>query len=472
MPAFASTLDGPLKRDGNAQDPAEPADMPNMASVERVPRRALLVTACCVVLVTAILMPLARHQLGPSTSFVPAMLAVVVCFDVMSVYLLVGDYRDRGDVRILMMAWAYAWSLVMLSGYALAFPGVILAHAPLGVTPSTGPYLYVAWHTGFPLLLGVAWAPWPTRWTSPTPAVRRRDVAVVTVLAAAVAGLAVVAVFITYAHQLPTLISGLDTRRATKLTAPISLPLVLLALATTVYGTRRRSGPERWAPVAVLVCLCDFALAYNSTSRFSLGWYCGRLLTLVSAAVVLLAMQAAFRRLKARSERDAATDPLTGLANRRSGQAAFDQMLARARRSGASLGVLSLDLDHFKQVNDRYGHETGDTVLTLVGRLLTRSSRYGDVVARVGGEEFLILLPDTDETGTLIVAERIRGLVSALTVPGMRGRMTASLGATTMRPDDLTTATVLRRVDTALYKAKQTGRNRVVTAAGARVKAY
>jgi diguanylate cyclase (GGDEF)-like protein len=139
-------------------------------------------------------------------------------------------------------------------------------------------------------------------------------------------------------------------------------------------------------------------------------------------------------------------------------------MVARSRRSGAPLGVLSLDLDRFKQVNDRYGHETGDAVLTQVGRLLTESSRYGDVVARVGGEEFLILLPDTDEAGTLVVAEKVRALIAGMVVPGMSDGMTTSVGATTMRPDDLTTASLLRRVDVAMYEAKQTGRNRVVNA--------
>jgi diguanylate cyclase (GGDEF)-like protein len=433
-------------------------------SVQSVPRRALTVTAGTVVLATAVLVPLGPHPLPSSISFMPAMLSVVACFDVISVYLLVGDYRDRGDVRLLLMAWAYAWSLVLMGGYALAFPGAVAVHPPLAVTRSMAPYLYIAWHTGFPLLLGLAWAPWPNRWTAPTPAHRRRAVAAGGVAGTVAAGLALIVLLVTFAHRLPVLIDGLDTSAMTKVTAPVAIPVVVLALAATAYGTRRRSGPERWSTIAVLVCLCDLVLTYNARARYSLGWYCGRSLTLVAAAVVLLAMLAAFRRLKASAEHDAATDPLTGLANRRSAQVAFDQMFARARRSGAPLGVLSLDLDHFKQVNDRYGHETGDLVLTQVGHLLTQSFRYGDVVARVGGEEFLILLPDTGEARTLVLGERIRGLVAAMVVPGMTGRMTASLGAATMRPDDLTTATLLRRVDTALYEAKHTGRDRVVAA--------
>jgi diguanylate cyclase (GGDEF)-like protein len=437
-----------------------------MSSVESVSRRALVVTAGAVVLATVILVPLSRHQLQSSYSFMPAMLSVVACFDVISVYLLVGDYRDRGDVRLLMMAWAYAWSLVLMGGYALAFPGAVTTDPPLALTRSMAPYFYVTWHTGFPLLLAVAWAPWPARWLTPTPVGRRLAVAAASVTIAVVAGLGLIALYVAVAvaHRLPVLINGLDTSRMTTVTAPIGVPLVLLALAITWYGTRRRGGPERWSAVAALVCLCDLVLTYSSKARFSLGWYCGRSLTLVAAAVVLLAMLTAFRRLKARAEHDAAIDPLTGLFNRRSAQIAFDQMVARARRSGFPLGVLSLDLDRFKQVNDRYGHETGDTVLIQVGQVLTRSSRYGDVVARVGGEEFLILLPDTDEAGTVTAAEKIRAVIADMIVPGMPDGMTASLGVTTLRKDDLTTATLLRRVDTALYQAKQTGRDSVVTA--------
>jgi diguanylate cyclase (GGDEF)-like protein len=216
--------------------------------------------------------------------------------------------------------------------------------------------------------------------------------------------------------------------------------------------------------VAIVVCLCDLTLTFSSRSRYSVGWYVGRTLTLVAAGVVLIAMLASFRRLKARAEHEATIDPLTGLANRRSVDLALDQLFARSRRSGAPLGVVSLDLDLFKQVNDRYGHQTGDAVLVAVARLLTRSCRTGDVVARVGGEEFLIVLPDTDDPGTQVVAEKIRALVAGMTVPTMHRQMTGSLGGSTLRTDDSGVIALLRRVDVALYQAKQRGRNRVVMA--------
>lgn len=430
-------------------------------------RRALVVTATAAVLATGALLPFSHQQLGSSVSFVPAMLAIVACFDMLSVYLLVGDYRDRGDPRLLMMSWAYSWSLVAMGGYALAFPGVVSAHPPLALTPSMAPYFYIAWHCGFPVLLGAAWAPWPYRWTAPTPASRRGAVSLGTIAAAVLGAAGLLAVLSALAHRLPVLIRGVDTTRMTSVTAPVAIPLVVLALGAALHGTRRRTGPERWSSVAILICLCDLSLTYFSGARYSLGWYCGRSLTLLSAAVVVMAMLAGFRRLKAQAERDAAIDALTGLSNRRSAYPELDKLISRARRAGAPLGILCLDLDLFKQVNDRYGHETGDTVLIELGRLLTSECRVGDVVARVGGEEFLILLPDTDQRGTLVIAERIRARVATMIVAPVNHPITASIGATTLHLDDFTAATMLRRADNALYDAKHAGRNRVVMSPGA-----
>lgn len=430
----------------------------------RFSKRPLVLTAIFLTVLTGLLLPVGTHQLPSTVSFMPAMIGIVACFDVMSVYLLLGDYRDRGDLRMLVMALAYMVSLVLMGGYALAFPGAISVDPPLALSPSMAPYFYVLWHTAFPLLLGAAWAPWPARWTARTPKPERTLVATFAVMLSVGAGVTVVAVFAANAQQLPVLIDGLDTSRMTTLTAPIALPLVALALVAAIRGTRRRTGPERWTTIAVLVCLCDLILTYGASSRFSLGWYVGRSMTLIAAAVVLVAMLAAFQRVKAQAEYDASTDQLTGLQNRRSAYEALEQMVARSHRSGAPLGILNLDLDLFKQVNDRFGHETGDDVLAEVGGLFTKACRRGDIVARVGGEEFLILLPDTDEAGTMIVAEKIRQLIASEPISTRAIAMTVSVGATMLRGDDSDSPTLLRRSDLALYAAKAGGRNRVVMA--------
>jgi diguanylate cyclase (GGDEF)-like protein len=176
-------------------------------------------------------------------------------------------------------------------------------------------------------------------------------------------------------------------------------------------------------------------------------------------------MLAAFRQLKSAAEYNAAFDSLTGLANRRTAHAGLGAAVARARRAGTPLTVIALDLDHFKTVNDRHGHPAGDAVLAAVGAALIAGVRDGDVPARVGGEEFIVLLPDIAEPSAMLVAERLRTVVSALQVPGVRQPVTASLGVAHLDPWDLDASSLLRRADEALYEAKDLGRDRVVTAA-------
>jgi diguanylate cyclase (GGDEF)-like protein len=159
------------------------------------------------------------------------------------------------------------------------------------------------------------------------------------------------------------------------------------------------------------------------------------------------------------------TDPLTGCLNRRG----FDQVLAQtvnaAARRGGELSVLAIDIDHFKSINDTVGHLGGDSVLRELVEILTRSSRGGDVVARVGGEEFVILLPDADNEMAGVVAERILNSVRGHVFRTGRGgqRATVSVGIASEQVTDAHIAGSLRaRADEALYVAKRLGRDRVV----------
>ena len=141
---------------------------PGTAPVD-APASPLIATAAIAVVTTVVLLPVGSHQLAPSVSFLTAVLAVVACLDVLSIYLLVATYRDSGDLRVLVMSCAYVFSMVAMIGYAMAFPGAVALDPPLAVTASMAPYLYIAWHGGFPILLGVAWGPWPARWRGIAP---------------------------------------------------------------------------------------------------------------------------------------------------------------------------------------------------------------------------------------------------------------------------------------------------------------
>ena len=157
-------------------------------------------------------------------------------------------------------------------------------------------------------------------------------------------------------------------------------------------------------------------------------------------------------------------DPLTGAGNR----IALDQTLERevelAKRHNQPLSVLMLDIDHFKKVNDNYGHLCGDRVLKLVVDTISRCIRQTDMCFRYGGEEFLIMLANANTHGAHHIAERIRGAISELDIEHKKGdfNITTSIGSATLYGDDSTTS-LCERADSALYSAKRQGRNKVIS---------
>ena len=169
-------------------------------------------------------------------------------------------------------------------------------------------------------------------------------------------------------------------------------------------------------------------------------------------------------------ERLATTDSLTGIHNRRYLIERAQQEIARCRRSGRPLSLAMLDLDRFKRVNDRFGHAFGDEVLIGMCEVDSRVLRPSDTLARFGGEEFVLLLPDTDAEGALRVAERVREAVAGMRMQTPQQQpvaITASLGMSTLGDDANDLDQLLRNADEALYRAKAPGRNCVVAAAAA-----
>lgn len=162
------------------------------------------------------------------------------------------------------------------------------------------------------------------------------------------------------------------------------------------------------------------------------------------------------------SQRLATVDPLTGLLNRRAFLDVMRTELAHAKRYGSALSLLLLDVDHFKLVNDTHGHAVGDQVLSAVGAMLHKQLRSPDTAARWGGEEFVIALRSTDETGAVSAADRIRVALQALEIgePGKKIRVTASIGAAQCAHGESVEG-LTERADQAMYRAKLGGRNRV-----------
>jgi len=185
----------------------------------------------------------------------------------------------------------------------------------------------------------------------------------------------------------------------------------------------------------------------------------------VMAALRAKALHDALLDANRRLAAQALSDDLTGLANRRHGIHELERSVALAVRHGHLLGVIRVDVDRFKTINDTHGHQAGDTVLGEVARRLAAAVRGGDEVARWGGDEFVAILPDTDREGVLRAAERLRTAVSAapIDVGEAAVEVTVSVGWAHWAgdtPDDL-----LARADRALYQAKDAGRNTVRPAA-------
>src|SRR4051812_18505297 len=185
-------------------------------------------------------------------------------------------------------------------------------------------------------------------------------------------------------------------------------------------------------------------------------------------ALVLLAYVATVIAREQRSARDAAIrlstiDPLTGLYNRTFFFAAVDREIARSARSGRGFCLLMMDLDELKQINDRHGHFFGDRVLRGVGEVIRSGGRKIDTAARYGGDEFVVLLPETDPTGAFVLAEKIRQEVADLNVPigASTIKPTISIGVVSYPDDGTTSDELMITADTSMYRSKRTGKNRV-----------
>jgi diguanylate cyclase (GGDEF)-like protein len=200
------------------------------------------------------------------------------------------------------------------------------------------------------------------------------------------------------------------------------------------------------------------------------GAYCREVVQQLEVVAMQAGQSIERARLFDRTERLATTDGLTGLTNHRTFQERLDAQLAQAQRYAKRVSLLLCDVDHFKSVNDTYGHPVGDQVLRGVARTLLKEARTTDVVARYGGEEFAIVMPETDTAGAMVIAERIREKVGQAVFDTPQGplRVTISLGVATFPDDGGAKAELVEQADGCLYHAKRNGRNRSVSAASLR----
>jgi len=226
---------------------------------------------------------------------------------------------------------------------------------------------------------------------------------------------------------------------------------VLLAVQAIAVLTRGVAALTAGAPTVDLLRNSSLANAYLAVSNF--------MALLLTVSFLMLAT----RRLQRVLEKRSTHDPLTEVLNRRGFSEAYTRARARQCRGAGALALMAIDLDHFKAVNDQHGHIEGDRVLVKVASVIRRTLRETDSVARFGGEEFIVLLPETGLGRAEQVAQRIQLLLGQAGQPCC----TVSIGLASQSPGEESLDSLLARADAALYRAKENGRNRVEIAAAA-----
>ena len=210
----------------------------------------------------------------------------------------------------------------------------------------------------------------------------------------------------------------------------------------------------------VVLLLCLTALVYHYVGiAYTIRFFATLTLTIILANITLSIIGALQRRLMDQ----AILDPLTGVFNRRHMGRCLGDAIERQRRSTAPASLLLIDVDHFKRINDQLGHAKGDSVLKGIASLVEKRSRKLDLLFRIGGEEFMLLLPDTQEAAAALVAEQLRASIAESSLLDGR-RVTVSVGVSELRRGE-TVDSWMKHADDALYAAKKAGRNRVSRAA-------
>ncbi|HEY5288331.1 MAG TPA: diguanylate cyclase [Solirubrobacteraceae bacterium] len=238
-------------------------------------------------------------------------------------------------------------------------------------------------------------------------------------------------------------------------------PLVFFYLWIPLYASYFLTRREAALQVAYVGLVYAALLALRPPSSGAPAWWIVGMGTLLVAAIVITTMRVRVELLISRLYDAARTDALTSLTNRRGFRELLDLELERARRGETEMTVLVGDLDRFKEVNDRAGHQVGDDALQRVARLLEEGKRQVDSAARVGGEEFALILPDSGADSAFVLAERLRSALAGEFAEDSVA-ITISFGLATYPEHGETAASLLRAADEALYAAKDSGRNRTV----------
>ena len=422
-----------------------------------------------IIIAGSLAIPYGGLSLGMNNGFLPAFGSLTFMGDVITAVLLYSQARASNDPRQACLGSAYLFSAMIIVPHLLAFPGVFGAVSLIG-TSASAVWLWVFWHAGF--ALGIV--NFAVRKSAPSdePIALWPFVLGTMGLAIAAALLATLGL-----PLLPTILINGNYARLTSLgISPAVLACSVAGLTLVLLlplRSRLLSTLTIWLVVAMIASVMDVFLTMLGAERFTLGWYLARCLSLVAGFSVLCALLTESVRLFTAAaktnrmlEKLSLTDPLTEIANRRSFEQRLDVEWRRAFREQVPMSLVMIDIDHFKRYNDRFGHPEGDECLRTVAATLTRNARRPrDMAARMGGEEFAVLLPDIEDDGAALVAEMFRSRIEELCLAhpdSPHEIVTISVGVATVYPHKAgqTPTGLIAAADAALYAAKTAGRNR------------
>ena len=244
--------------------------------------------------------------------------------------------------------------------------------------------------------------------------------------------------------------------------SPFFLGYVLLLAGTSLWA--QGVGPYVLALAAIGMYVVGVAISPDGLPQPALGQVGFNIVALALTSYVASVIGREQRRAHEAALRLSRFDPLTELHSRSYFSVALEQEMLRSARSGRPFSLLMLDLDGLKPVNDRFGHDSGDRLLRGIAEVVRGAIRVTDLAARHGGDEFVVILPETDGAGALRVAEKLRRDIGQLALPenGQMIRSTVSIGLVSYPTDGRSSGELLRRVDAAMYEAKRRGRDRTV----------
>ncbi|HZX31495.1 MAG TPA: sensor domain-containing diguanylate cyclase [Rhodocyclaceae bacterium] len=439
-------------------------------------------------------------QLAAFPQFATFQASVVLLEDAITSLILFSQFRYRRLPAYAVLGCAFLFNALVMVPFLLSFPGALKAEGGVIGGPQSAIWVWHLWHVIFPAMVAALLAAEAAGAASPVP--ERR---VAPVLAGA-AGLALALVLaltlaVTWLHDyLPVMIAAPPQPMTSNFYGMGILAAVVTAVAMGLAwrrGWTDRSILYLWLAVALTASLADVAASLSANARYTVGWYFGRVESMIAGSVLLIvflsemnglyqrlagalrelsevnrdllatveqkeSLVADLRRTEEQVRQLAYYDTLTGLPNRRLLVERMNQALTLAKRHHYSMAIMFLDLDRFKEVNDTLGHEAGDELLRQVAGRLTGCVRASDMVARSGGDEFIVVLAEINRpSDASLLAEKIIG---ALGVPfelgGHHLQVTTSIGIAvfpTDGSDDM--KALMRKADTAMYAAKRAGRN-------------